>query len=49
MLTIFSAIGGLILSQILTLYTTPAFYVLMDKLSRKKKPAQETPAPAAAE
>lgn len=38
--------GGLILSQILTLYTTPAFYVLMDKLSRKNKPAQAAPAPA---
>lgn len=39
-------VGGLILSQILTLYTTPAFYVLMDKLSRKTKPAQAEPAPA---
>ena len=30
-------IGGLILSQILTLYTTPVVYLLMDRLSRKAR------------
>ncbi|HEY1091477.1 MAG TPA: efflux RND transporter permease subunit, partial [Burkholderiaceae bacterium] len=33
-----SIVGGLILSQILTLYTTPVVFVLMDKLRRKKRP-----------
>jgi len=30
-------IGGLFLSQILTLYTTPVIYILMDKLGRKQR------------
>jgi multidrug efflux pump len=29
-------IGGLFLSQILTLYTTPVIYILMDKIGRKR-------------
>ncbi len=39
-------IGGLILSQILTLYTTPVVYLLMDRLSRKtrRRPPSSLPA-----
>ena len=36
-------VGGLILSQLLTLYTTPVVYVLMDRLSRKGTPALAIP------
>ena len=38
-----SMVGGLILSQILTLYTTPVIYIFMDRFSRK--PAQRPPGP----
>jgi multidrug efflux pump len=42
-------VGGLLLSQILTLYTTPAFYVLMDKLSSKRRRVADAPIGAPAE
>ena len=45
-----SIVGGLILSQVLTLYTTPVIYLYMEKLSRWIRGAQPThaPLPAAA-
>ena len=39
-------IGGLLVSQILTLYTTPVIYLLIDRLRRRSVPV---PAPAPAE
>jgi multidrug efflux pump len=45
-------IGGLIVSQVLTLYTTPVIYVLLDKLhrrlSRSNLRARTSPQPHAA-
>ena len=32
--------GGLLVSQILTLYTTPVVYLLLDRLGRKRRPAE---------
>ena len=45
-------IGGLLVSQVLTLYTTPIIYLLLDKLHRRlwgtrsDAPAPPHPAPA---
>jgi multidrug efflux pump len=38
-------IGGLFVSQILTLYTTPVIYLLIDRLRQRWRPAP-LPAPA---
>ncbi|WP_315832637.1 efflux RND transporter permease subunit [Bradyrhizobium prioriisuperbiae] len=39
-------IGGLIVSQILTLYTTPVIYLLIDRLRRRSAPEAAAVAPA---
>ncbi len=43
-----SIVGGLILSQVLTLYTTPVIYVYMDRFVKKKKAAEPAAEPATA-
>ena len=46
-------IGGLLVSQILTLYTTPVIYLLLDRLHRKlgggKRPGEAAPVVVPAE
>ncbi|MBR1210271.1 efflux RND transporter permease subunit [Bradyrhizobium sp. JYMT SZCCT0180] len=41
-----SIIGGLLLSQLLTLYTTPVIYLALDRLNRKIDKAVPKPGPA---
>jgi hypothetical protein len=50
----YAIVGGLALSQILTLYTTPVVYIYLDRLQswlfgEKKQPASGHPEPAPAE
>jgi hydrophobe/amphiphile efflux-1 (HAE1) family protein len=39
-------VGGLVVSQIVTIYTTPCVYVLLDRFSRHRKRAQTEPTQA---
>ena len=41
-------VGGLVLSQILTLYTTPIIYLWMSKLSARRKGEAAAPEPVSA-
>ncbi len=43
-----SIIGGLLLSQLLTLYTTPVIYLALDRLNRRIEKAVPPPGPAPA-
>jgi multidrug efflux pump subunit AcrB len=38
-----SIVGGLILSQLLTLYTTPVIYLYMDRLAQRFRRGKEDP------
>ena len=42
-------VGGLALSQILTLYTTPVIYLYLDRVQRWLAPARRSTMPALAE
>jgi multidrug efflux pump subunit AcrB len=37
-------VGGLIVSQVVTIYTTPCVYVLLDRFSRHRNRASAAPA-----
>jgi multidrug efflux pump len=41
-----SIVGGLIVSQALTLFTTPVIYLEFDRLARRFGPRRNQPAPA---
>jgi HAE1 family hydrophobic/amphiphilic exporter-1 len=40
-----AVVGGLLFSQVVTLYITPVYYVYLDKLQRKLHPHRHQPAP----
>jgi len=39
-----SIVGGLLISQVLTLYTTPVIYLMLDKLHRRWASGHDVPA-----
>ena len=45
----YAMVGGLLLSQVLTLYTTPVIYLYLDKLQQWLAPRRRAPMPALAE
>ena len=45
----FAMVGGLLLSQVLTLYTTPVIYLYLDKLQQWLSPRRRVHLPALAE
>ena len=45
----FAMVGGLILSQVLTLYTTPVVYLYLDRLQRWLMPSRRKTLPRLAE
>ena len=41
----YAMVGGLLVSQVLTLFTTPVVYIYMDKLSRGLRRSRPKPGP----
>ena len=44
-----SIVGGLLISQVLTLFTTPVIYLFMDRLASRWRKPRPTPQPAPVE